>query len=133
MDVPALWAFEEDIQSRTFWDWLTSHTSFLKPLHRFEGNLLIHPGVIQLAGMDKRTGKESFFEIRKDQIEQFYLGFDKIFSAFEVRGFGLSWLPLRITFSGDGKQRKLYLITNYRWGRSANQECFDFLRNWLSE
>jgi len=32
-----LMAYEEDIKSRSFWDWIKAHTSFMKPLHRYKG------------------------------------------------------------------------------------------------
>ena len=31
-----LMAYEEDIKSRSFWDWIKAHTSFMKPLHRYK-------------------------------------------------------------------------------------------------
>ena len=34
-----LMAYEEDIKSRSFWDWIKAHTSFMKPLHRYKRDL----------------------------------------------------------------------------------------------
>ena len=34
-----LMAYEKDIKSRGFWDGVKAHTSFMKPLHRYEGFL----------------------------------------------------------------------------------------------
>lgn len=129
---PSLWAFEEDILSRSWLDWLAAHISFGKPLHRYEGTLTVHNNFIQLAGFDKRNNEEFQLDIYKYEIEQLYLGFDESFSAFETRGLGLTWLPLRILFIKNGEERKLYLITNYQFGKTGNREYFDFLKQWVS-
>lgn len=34
-----LMAYKENIESRGFWDWIKAHTSFMKPLHRYQGVL----------------------------------------------------------------------------------------------
>lgn len=126
-----LWAFEEDILNRSWLDWLAAHTSFGKPLHRYEGLLTIYNNSLQLKGIDKKTKKEFYVEIFKYEIEELYLGFDKTFRASETRGFGLSWLPLRILFVKNKQERKLYLIVNYQFGKTGNKEYFEFLKQWL--
>jgi hypothetical protein len=130
-EAPALWAFEEDILSRSWLEWLTAHTSFLKPLHRYEGVLTIHANALQLTGKDKRTKDEFYLEIYKYEIGQLYLGFDETFNMSETRGFGLTWLPLRLTFAKDEQIIKLYLIINYTFGQTDNKECFEFLKKWI--
>lgn len=45
-----LMAYEEDIKSRDFWDWVKAHTSFMKPLHRYEGFLDLNEGKITFTG-----------------------------------------------------------------------------------
>ncbi len=49
-----LMAYEEDIKSRGFWDWVKAHTStsFMKPLHRYEGFLELNEGKITFTGKD---------------------------------------------------------------------------------
>ena len=129
---PALWAFEEDILSRSWLDWLAAHISFGKPLHRYEGTLTVHDNLLQLTGEDKRTKEDFSLDIYKYQIEQLYLGFDDVFTALETRGLGLTWLPLRILFTNNGKKAKIYLITNYQFGRTGNKEYFEFLKKWVA-
>ena len=133
--IPSLWAFEEDILSRSWVDWLVAHVSLGKPLHRFEGMLTVHDNFIQLTGKDKRTKQDFYLQIVKYEIEQLYLGFDEIFCTSETRGLGispLSWLPLRISFTKNEEERKLYLIVNYQFGKSDNTEYFEFLKQWVS-
>jgi hypothetical protein len=130
--IPTLWAFEEDILSRNWLDWLTAHTSLLKPLHRYEGLMTIFPDRLNFSGVDKRTHIEVSLDIYKYQIEQLFLGFDETFNAMETRGLGLTWLPLRVTFEQDNSEKKLYMITNYNFGMTANKDCFEFLKNWIS-
>lgn len=128
----ALWAFEEDILSRSWLDWFAAHISFGKPLHRYEGVLSVQNNSLELAGNDKRTKEEFYLEIYKHGIEQLYLGFDETFNASETRGLGLTWLPLRIVFTENEEERKLYLIINYQFGRTDNKEYFEFLKQWVS-
>jgi hypothetical protein len=133
LETTALWAFEEDILTRSWGDWMEAHTSLLKPLHRYEGQMNVLTDKLTFSGIDKRTGDETFFAIEKYQIEQLYLGFDESYNAMESRGLGLIWLPLRVTFMQNGKEEKLYIITNYRFfGWADNKDYFEFLKNWLS-
>jgi hypothetical protein len=132
-ETTTLWSFEEDILTRSWGDWMQAHTSFLKPLHRYEGQMNVLPDKLTFSGKDKRTGEDIFLTIQKYQIEQIYLGFDETYNAMETRDFGLKWLPLRVTFLQNGKEEKLYIITNYRlFGWSDNQDYFEYLKNWLS-
>ncbi len=133
MQTPALIAFDEDIKSRSWSDWLLAHVSFGKPLYRYEGVLSADYNTLRFQGRDKRSKQNVIFRIGKNEITQLYLGFDKIFNASETRGMGLTWLPLRLTLlTDDEKERYLYLITNYNFGKTDNQQWFTWLQNWLS-
>jgi hypothetical protein len=129
IQTPALWAFEEDILTRSWLDWLTAHTSFLKPLHRYEGLMSILSDRLSFFGKDKRTSTDFSLNIYKYQIEQLYLGLDETFNMMETRG--VMWLPLRLTFMQNDKEEKLYVITNYHLGWSDNKDYFEFLKNWV--
>jgi hypothetical protein len=129
---PALWTFEDDILNRSWLDWLTAHLSLGKPLHRYEGMLTLYANTLELLGQDKKTKEDFSLEIYKQEIEQLYLGFDEAFNASETRSLGLTWLPLRLLFSKNGQERKLYLIINYNFGRTDNKEYFEFLKQWVS-
>jgi hypothetical protein len=131
-ETTTLWAFEEDILKRSWLEWLEAHTSFLKPLHRYEGQLTILPDKLNLKGIDKRTEEEISLDIYRYQIGQLYLGFDKSYNALESRGLGLTWLPLRMTFTQNRVEKKLYLITNYKFGWSDTKDYFEYLKEWLS-
>jgi hypothetical protein len=131
MDTVTLWAFEEDILSRSWLDWISAHISFGMPLHRYEGQLNIFPDKLNLTGIDKKTGKGVVLEIYKNQIEQLYLGFDEYYNAGETRGIGLWWLPLRLIFTQNDKLEKLYIITNYNFGWSDNKSYYEYLKDWL--
>lgn len=132
MESSVLWSFEEDILSRNWLDWLTAHTAFLKPLHRYEGLMSVLPDRLYFSGIDKHTHNEVSLIIYKYQIEQLYLGFDETFNAMETRSFGLTWLPLRITFIQDNNEKNLYIITNYNLGSTNNKDYFEFLKEWSS-
>lgn len=130
----ALIAFEEDIRKRSLLDWLRAHTSFMKPLHRYEGIIKLYDNGLYFQGIDKKNAGKSSMEIEifRDEIFQVYHGHDKVFSLFETRGLGLIWKPLRISYKKD-KDINLYLIINYRFGRSTNAAWFQILREWLLE
>lgn len=127
---PALWAFEEDIVNRTWLDWLSAHYSFGKPLHRYEGQITINAGSIELNGFDKKTKEPFELIIYKPELEQVYHGFDEVFKLSEARGMGLTFLPLRLAFTKDDKTHRLYLIINYRFCKTDNAEYFEFLKQW---
>lgn len=40
----ALFGYEEDLEEKGILDWLRAHTSFMKPLHRCEGELKLFEG-----------------------------------------------------------------------------------------
>lgn len=129
---PAIWLFEEDVKTRSWLDWLAAHTSFLLPLHRYRGRLIITDDHMELQGRDKRTKEEVMLYISKQSIEQVHLGFDEVFSVSETRGMGIGWQPLRLTYDVSGESRVLYLIANYRMEQSDNAALFDFLQTWAA-
>ena len=132
METPALLAFEEDIHNRSWLDWLEAHTSFLKPLHRYEGTMTLYADKIGFIGLDRKTGKDVVFDFYKYQIDQLYLGFDDTFNMFETRSLGLTWVPLRLRLTISGNEKYLYIITNYYLGlKTDNKEWFVLLKNWL--
>lgn len=135
MEFHALWSFEEDIRTRSWTDWLTAHTSFMKPLHRYEGLVTVYPDRLNFSGIDKRSAiQDNFsFNIYKYQIGQLYYGFDETFHRWETRGHGLTGFPLRLTFTQNKKEERLYLITNFKAGWWNNTNCFGFLKDWVDK
>lgn len=132
VQAPVLWGFEEDIINRSWLQWLSAHISFGKPLHRYEGILKIHANALVLEGQDIKNQEDIILEIDKWQIEEVYYGFDETFRASDTRGLGLTWLPVRLTLNTNSESRNLYLIVNYRFGKTDNQDFFEFLKRWLS-
>lgn len=130
----ALIAFEDDIRKRSWLDWLRAHTSFMKPLHRYEGSIKLYDDGLYFSGTDKKKANAAAFDIviRREEIFQIYHGHDKVFNLFETRGLGLIWKPLRISYTKD-KDINMYLIINYRFGRSTNAAWFQILRDWLTD
>jgi hypothetical protein len=131
MELPVLWASEEDVQNRSWFDWLKAHASFMKPLHRFEGSLFLDQHKLILSGIDKRTTEDISIDIYKYQILQLYLGFDETFNIMETRDLGLSGFPIRLTYIQNQKEEKLYLIANIGYGMTSNKDCYEVLKNWI--
>ncbi len=127
-----LMAYKEDIKHRGFLDWLKAHTSFVKPLHRYEGNITLSDEKIVFDGKDIKTKNDSAIEINKIDVTDVYLGFDDVFRRREDRSLGISFQPLRIVFSKDEKEYILYLIIDFNrlLRATKNEEWYEELKKW---
>ena len=127
-----LMAYKEDIKHRGFLDWLKAHTSFVKPLHRYEGNITLSDEKIVFDGKDKKTKNDCAIEINKIDVTDIYLGFDDVFKRGEERSLGISFQPLRIVFSKDEKEYILYLIIDFNrlLRATKNKEWYEELKKW---
>ncbi|KXA95598.1 hypothetical protein AKJ36_00200 [candidate division MSBL1 archaeon SCGC-AAA259I07] len=120
----ALMAHEEDLQTRGLVDWLRAHTSFLKPLHRYDGELRLEE--------DTRGGGKYRLELDREDVTDLYHGFDEEFRRREDRSIGTRFEPLRVRYEGDERERTMYLVTDFsRLTRSSkNREWYEALREW---
>lgn len=127
-----LMAYKEDIKHRGFLDWLKAHTSFVKPLHRYEGNITLSDEKIVFDGKDIKTKNDCAIEINKIDVTDIYLGFDDVFKRGEDRSLGISFQPLRIVFSKDEKEYILYLIIDFNrlLRATKNKEWYEELKKW---
>jgi hypothetical protein len=127
-----LMAYKEDIKHRGFLDWMKAHTSFVKPLHRYEGNIILSHEKIMFDGKDTKTKNDYAIEINKMDVTDIYLGFDDVFKRGEDRSLGISFQPLRIIFSKDEKEYILYLIIDFNrlLRASKNKEWYEELKKW---
>lgn len=128
---PALLSFSEDIQNRSFADWIKAHTSFMYPLHAYNGHIRIEGNIFMFSGTDRKTGDEFQLNIYRNDIEELYHGYDDVFTLFETRNLGFGWKPIRITFTQYQHISRLYLIVNYSLGRTDNAIWLEILKNWL--
>jgi hypothetical protein len=127
-----LMAYKEDIEHRGFLDWMKAHTSFVKPLHRYEGNITLSDEKIVFDGKDIKTKNDCAIEINKIDVTDIYLGFDDVFKRGEDRSLGISFQPLRIVFSKDEKEYILYLIIDFNrlLRATKNKEWYEELKIW---
>lgn len=58
-----LMAYDEDIKSRSFWDWIKAHTAFMNPLHRYKGVLELDVQKMTFTGKDVKVDKDFNLEI----------------------------------------------------------------------
>lgn len=115
-------AFEGDIDSRGFWDWLRAHTSWMKPLYRYEGTLELNEDKLSFFGEDAEEDGIIDLEIPHENIENAHLGFDESFQRREDRQIGLfGFAPLRIDYISEGERKKLYLFADF--GRFPIRNC----------
>ncbi|KXA93995.1 hypothetical protein AKJ66_00070 [candidate division MSBL1 archaeon SCGC-AAA259E22] len=107
-------AFEKDVESRDFWDWMRAHTSWMKPLHRYEGTLELKGDKLIFFGEDAKEDGRIDLEIPLENIENVHLGFDETFRRREDRQIGLfGFAPLRIDYLTEGEEKKLYLFADF--------------------
>ncbi|KAL2913492.1 hypothetical protein HK105_206952 [Polyrhizophydium stewartii] len=100
----ALWSLSADLEERTWIDWLEAHTSFMFPLHHFEGNVQLTDTHLVLEGRHKRDKNQSkSLRIAKDSIVSVTHGFDQRFRRGDERSLGLVFSPVIISFRNSDK------------------------------
>jgi len=128
-----LLSFEEDVKNRDFWDWLKAHTSFLKPLYKYEGVLDLDNDGLTFLGREKETGEGFELRVELGNIEGVSLGFDEVFTGWEDRA--APWnKPLKIEYVGKDDERDvIYLFVNFHhklgMRTSDNKEVFEKILN----
>jgi hypothetical protein len=129
-----LMAYKEDIESRGFWDWIKAHTSFMKPLHRYEGLLELNEGKITFTGKDVKEDKIFNLEIVTKDITDIHFEFDDIFTGWEDRG--APWnKPLKLRYKSKEGEKTIYLFVNFHHKHgmrtSDNKEVHENLKTIL--
>ena len=104
------------------------------PPFRFKGSISFDYTGISFKGYDFQLEQNVEFNIAKNEITQLYYGYDETFSAFQTRGMGMSWAPIRFTFDSSEikNDTDLYLISEFDGISSGNQNLFEELKIWLS-
>jgi len=129
-----LMAYEEDIKSRSFWDWIKAHTSFMKPLHRYKGVLEIDEQKTTFIGRDVKVDKDFNLEIATGDITDIHFGFDDVFTGWEDRA--APWnKPLRVRYESKEGEKTIYLFANfhhkYGFRASDNKEVYEKLEFYM--
>ncbi len=108
-------AYAEDIKNRTFMDWLRAHTSYMKPLYRYQGMLTLDEQTLIFHGFDRNDQSPYRIEIPLHQLQNVHFGFDEVFRRREDRQLGLfKFRPLRLKFTMNDEERTLYLFAHFR-------------------
>ena len=116
----SLLAYDIDIKNRSFLEWLAAHTSFLKPLHRYQGVLKVDEEAVVFDGKNKNGYVEFNLTILIDNIIEVFLGYDELFRRREDRSLGLrGFEPLRIRFETKRGQQTIYIFVGYHWMRTS--------------
>ena len=129
-----LMAYEEDIKSRSFWDWIKAHTSFMKPLHRYDGVLELTEQKMKFTGRDMKEKKDFNLEVEFGNITDIHFGFDDVFTGWEDRA--APWnKPSRVRYKSKEGEKTVYLFANFhhKYGmrNSDNKEVFEKLKSLL--
>jgi len=131
-----LMAYEEDIKSRSLWDWIKAHTSFMKPLHRYDGVLELTEQKMEFTGKDVKEKKDLNLEVEIGNIIDVHFEFDKVFTGWEDRA--APWnKPLRVRYKPKEGERTIYLFVKFhhKYGMrtSDNKEDLEKLKSLLEE
>ena len=128
----ALLAYNEDIEKAGVRDWVTSHTSFMKPLHRYRGYLVMQEGSISFSGEEKDTITPHLLTIPIGNITDVHHGFDDTYRRSDDRAIGFL-RPLRITFRENGSHKIIYLWVGFRrlLRTSKNHQWFEMLTSMM--
>jgi hypothetical protein len=110
----SLLAFKADIEHKGLIDWLEAHTSFMRPLHRYVGTLVVDPESVSFSGEDEKTGSRFSLKIPRTDITSLHLGFDSVFKRIDDRALGIfHFVPLRIDFTQNKRDESIYIFANY--------------------
>ncbi|HIQ29366.1 MAG TPA: hypothetical protein EYH45_02250 [Candidatus Caldiarchaeum subterraneum] len=127
----SLMAYKEDIKSRSWVDWLKAHTSFFKPLHRYEGVLELTSNELVFNGKDVKENKEFQLKIQLRNIIDVYYGFDDVFKGREERAWPWN-KPLRIKYQSENGEKTIYLFARFHHRKgiraSDNKEVYRKLK-----
>ena len=126
-----LFSFKEDILNRSTGDWITSHISFMLPLHKYQGEMTFDGDRLVL-NYSKSKSQSSRIEIKKHDLLEVFYGFDEVFHTGQDRSIGLTFKPLRITYDLDDGNQTIYLITDFnRFSRTSRNDAWnEILKNW---
>jgi len=124
-------SFAEDIESVNTKDWIESHTSSFKPLHRYEGELILENDKLKFKGKDNKEENPFELEIEFKKITDVYLGLDEVFTRGNVNNLELWLRPLRIKFDMDGSEKTIYLFIDFKslTKTSDNKKWFEVLKD----
>jgi hypothetical protein len=126
----SLLAFKADIEHKGLLDWLEAHTSFMRPLHRYVGTLVIDSGSFSFSGEDTKAGSRLNLTIPRSDITRLYLGYDSVFRRIDDRSLGIfHFVPLRIDFTQNKRDESIYIFANYSrlLRQSDNRQVYEEL------
>ncbi|HET7002279.1 MAG TPA: hypothetical protein VFI33_13245 [Puia sp.] len=126
----SLLAFKADIEHKGLLDWLEAHTSFMRPLHRYVGTLVVDTGSVSFSGEDSKAGSHFSLTITRSDITALHLGYDSIFRRIDDRSLGiLHFVPLRIDFTQNKRDESIYIFANYSrlLRQSDNRQVYEEL------
>jgi len=132
----SLMAFEEDIKSRSWLDWIKAHTSGFKPLHRYEGVLELNEEELIFDGRDVKENERIKLKVPLRNITDVHYGFDEVFKGREERAWPWN-KPLRIKYQSEEGERTIYLFAHFHHKSgirtSDNEELYEKLKEMRPE
>ena len=122
-----LWSYADEIAESGLKDEIRALFSFVKPLHHYEGEVLLTESCLIING-------DVNLIIPLSNLNQLYLGFDEVYRSAYVKNMGMFWQPLRVDYDDAGIQNTIYLTIDYSIvGIAKDQQWFNALKDVLSE
>ena len=120
--------------------WFFGHTSFMKPIHRYRGEIVWVNDSLVFQGWDLKERTDYQEIVRLSDITQVSIDFDRHFRQSMDRQLGIAgFRPLSVCYRVDDGDQIAYIFARFGylwWGaRTArdNQDWHDFLLNRLEE
>ena len=128
----AKWSYDYEMaEFTTMQKAIVSMVSFMPPLHRHEGNIALSNSEIIIEGI---SDDDAGLTIPLGKLKQIYLGFDDVFTITSVKGLGLFWQPLRITYYTDAVEtQSIYLIIDFNGVYTHDKDWYGTLTQMLDQ
>ena len=98
------------------------------PLHNHNGYITLTSEQVLIEGQER----DDDLIIPLTAINQLYLGYDDVFTAYSVKNAGLFWQPLRLEYFGRNRQtNKVYLIIDHMVLYNHNKKWYETLISML--
>lgn len=117
-----LWTYNHELEQRMRYREFASHLSGVGLFYTHSGKITLTQKYLLIEG-------DEVLELRLEDIEQIFLGFDELYVRALVKNFGVFWQPLRVITKHN---LTVYLIIDYNSLWCKNSLWFNTLKDVLS-
>jgi hypothetical protein len=130
--IEALLIYKDDIENRSFFDWVKAQASFIDPLHKYKGHFRIDGEYFHFEGTDTQNGQPHHLVFSSSQLVSLNLGFDMTYRAIEDRSLGFAFKPLRLDVQNGNHLFVCYFVMRFipLVRLSDNKIWYEKLQEW---